>query len=248
VFFIACLVAGFHEISNHFFIFLWDGSGTKLIAVSYNSITSDDGGIYVTTNSGSSWMQADAPRYNWTSVCSSSDGGKSVAVANAGAVFVSTNYGINWCQCDAPASNWISVVSSADGKKLTIVAGTINTFGPICTSSDSGTTWTLNELLVSNWLSAASSADGCKLFAGLSGGGIYASQTMPSPELQIASLSRQPVLFWTLPSKHFVLQESADLISWTDETNPPVLNPTNLQYQVMLNLPNCRGFFRLKTP
>ena len=51
-----------------------------------------------------------------------------------------------------------------------------------------------------------------------------------------------------MPSTNFVLQQSADLLSWTDVTNPPVLNLTNLQNQVTLPPSGSSGFYRLKTP
>jgi len=45
-----------------------------------------------------------------------------------------------------------------------------------------------------------------------------------------------------------VLQQSSDLTSWADVTNPPALNLTNLQNQVTLPPSNRTGFYRLKTP
>jgi hypothetical protein len=51
-----------------------------------------------------------------------------------------------------------------------------------------------------------------------------------------------------VPSTNFVLQQSADLISWADLTNAPALNLTNLQNQVTLPPSNGSGFYRLKTP
>jgi len=55
-------------------------------------------------------------------------------------------------------------------------------------------------------------------------------------------------LAWTVPSTNFGLQQSADLTSWADVTNPPVLNLTNLQNQVTLAPSNSSRFYRLKTP
>jgi hypothetical protein len=53
---------------------------------------------------------------------------------------------------------------------------------------------------------------------------------------------------WIIPSTNFVLQQSSDLASWTDVTNPPVLNLTNLQNEVVLSPTGSSGFYRLKTP
>ncbi len=39
---------------------------------------------------------------------------------------------------------------------------------------------------------------------------------------------------WPVPSTNFVMQQSSDLQSWSDMTNQPVLNLTNLQDEVTL--------------
>ena len=44
------------------------------------------------------------------------------------------------------------------------------------------------------------------------------------------------------------MQQSSDLGGWTDMTNPPVLNLTNLQNQVILSPPSGSVFYRPKTP
>jgi len=47
-----------------------------------------------------------------------------------------------------------------------------------------------------------------------------------------------------------VLQQNLDLTTtnWTDVTNPPALNLTSLQDEVVLSPTNSSGFYRLKTP
>ena len=79
-------------------------------------------------------------------------------------------------------------------------------------------------------------------------GRIWTSQTTPSPQLNLTPSSTNLTLGWTVPSTNFVLQQSADLASWADVTNPPVLNLTNLQNQVTLPSSGSSGFYRLKTP
>jgi hypothetical protein len=120
----------------------------------------------------------------------------------------------------------------------------------IFTSSDFGFTWTSNDVPAVNWSCVASSADGNKLVAGSSYGGIWTRQTTPEPRLGIASLSNSFTVSWTVPSTDFVLQQNLDLTTtnWTDVTNPPILNLTNLQNQVTLSPSNRSGFYRLKTP
>lgn len=58
------------------------------------------------------------------------------------------------------------------------------------------------------------------------------------------------MLSWTVPSTNFVLQQDLDLTTtnWTDVTNTPTLNLTNLQDEVILSPIGSSGFYRLKTP
>jgi hypothetical protein len=57
-------------------------------------------------------------------------------------------------------------------------------------------------------------------------------------------------LSWVIPSTNFVLQQNFDLTAtnWTDVTNPPLLNLTNLQDEVTLPLTGGNCFYRLATP
>jgi len=147
-----------------------------------------------------------------------------------------------------PEGGWSAVASSADGSKL--VAG-MNA-GVIYTSTNSGATWVMNNVLDTAWTSLASSADGSRLIGTAmdigSGSGVYTSQSIPSPRLNLTSSGGNLTASWLIPSTNFVLQQSPDLNSWGDMTNTPVLNLTNLQDEVALPLDNGSGFFRLKTP
>ena len=55
---------------------------------------------------------------------------------------------------------------------------------------------------------------------------------------------------WIIPSTNFVLEQNLDLTTtnWTPVTNPPALNLSNLQYQVILFPSNNSTFYRLTTP
>src|SRR5260370_8390311 len=72
------------------------------------------------------WTLTTAPITNWSSVASSADGSKLVAVAGGvsgtGGIYVSTNSGADWMATGAPVRGWNSVACSADGSKLLAAA------------------------------------------------------------------------------------------------------------------------------
>jgi hypothetical protein len=242
--------------------------GSKLAAVTANrtdNVNNSTNGnlIYISTNSGASWLLTDAPtNVPWCSVAASADGSKMVAASQAanfpvsghifGSVYTSTNFGLNWHSNNLPSAFWVGVASSADGGKLVAMAQN----APIYTSTNSGVTWASNNVANQWWVSVASSADGSKLvaasvYSGINGnrpGSIYSFQTTPSLQLNLTPSPTNLTLSWTVPSTNFVLQQSGDLLAWSDVTNPPVLNLTNLQNQVTLPLSGTSGFYRLKTP
>jgi hypothetical protein len=97
-----------------------------------------------------------------------------------------------------------------------------------------------------DWNAVALSADGDKLVASVgypSTGPIYISQTTPVPVLNLSAPDN--VISWIIPSLDFTLQQSPDLLNWTDVTNLPVLNLTTLQNQVTLPASDGNSFFRL---
>ncbi len=83
------------------------------------------------TDSGVTWIvSASSPSRSWTSVASSSDGTKLVAVAYYGQIYTSTDSGVTWTACES-SRNWWAVASSSDGTKLVAMAdgGLIYTSG-----------------------------------------------------------------------------------------------------------------------
>jgi photosystem II stability/assembly factor-like uncharacterized protein len=86
--------------------------GTKLVALTYG------GPIYISTNSGTTWIAASAPAEHWRSVASSADGTKLVAVSY-GPIYTSADAGATWMSNSVPNKAWEAVASSADGSKLT---------------------------------------------------------------------------------------------------------------------------------
>ena len=229
--------------------------GTGLAAAAIVSVYSSQ--IYVSTNSGAGWTPTSAPVLDWSSLAVSADGTKLAAAAprtayTPSAIYTSTNSGTSWKLTSAPGCQWSAIASSADGNKL-IAAAPFDSSGqvqtPLYVSTNAGNTWVATSSPRTAWQGVASSADGNKLVAiDMAGGGIWTSQTTPAPQLNLASSGGNLTLSWIVPSTNFVMQQSLDLSSWTDMTNPPVLNLTNLQNEVILSPTNSSGFYRLKTP
>ena len=59
---------------------------------------------------------------NWTSVATSADGMRLVAVASGGAIYSSVDTGVTWTPASVTNASWVSVASSADGAKLVAAA------------------------------------------------------------------------------------------------------------------------------
>ncbi len=151
--------------------------GTKLVAVTARGgqppASGASPGIYLSTDSGTSWTYStNVPLC--ACVASSSDGGRLVAALNpssfpSGSILISTNSGIIWTPTSAQTGTyWNSVASSADGRIL--VAGDFQ--GSIHVSTNSGAIW-FNSISIGGYV--ACSADGTKLVAAVDGGLIYTS-------------------------------------------------------------------------
>ena len=247
-------------VTNNVSIAIWQAAaasadGNKLVSVI------NGGGIYTSTNFGAAWISNSVPKKTWASVASSADGAKLVAIAidngaggiNGGGFFTSTNSGTTWVSNSAPKPNlrWVSVVSSADGNRLVAIAGGYLGYGPVYSSTNNGQNWISNSLPNTGWTAVASSADGCKLFASayaVSPRIFSSTVTPPPPPMNITPAINNFTLSWPVPSTNFVLQQSSDPTSWSDLTNVPVLNLTNLQNQVTLPPSAGNSFYRLKTP
>jgi hypothetical protein len=230
-------------------------NGTKMFAgVGPLGLVNFSSWFATSINSGADWTPTSlSSSFGWNAVASSADGSKLVALNadGSGLVYTSGDSGVHWATNSAPAGSWISVASSADGTKLAAVqGGCFNPGGPGCggpiyTSNDSGVTWVSNN--VPDAFAVAASADGEKLVAVVYGGGIYVAQSSSRPWLSITRSSNNAILSWTVPSREFALQASPDLTStnWTEVTNAPMLNLSNLQNQVVVPLPGGNQFYRL---
>ncbi|SEK78699.1 Uncharacterized protein SAMN05216359_10377 [Roseateles sp. YR242] len=131
-------------------------------------VAATSGDLYVSTDTGGTWVQRLAGQ-PWSGVASSSDGMKLVAVTNGGAIYHSADGGQTWSD-DGTARAWSAVASSADGQHLVAVAY----LGAIWTSADGGASWSSHE---SNraWRAVSSSSDGRVLVAGTNGAQLYVS-------------------------------------------------------------------------
>jgi hypothetical protein len=223
--------------------------GTKLVAAEATNLATYISHIYVSRDSGNTWILTSAPGLTWDSISTSADGKKLVASAaltayTSPAIYRSTDSGTSWVPASVPGNTWSSVASSADGNKLVAAAR----YEPLYVSTNAGEIWSLADSPSVGWQGVASSADGNKLVAIDESGGIWTSQTTPAPQMNITPTYGNFTLSWLVPSTNFVMQQSSDLGSWTDMTNQPVLNLTNLQNEVMLSPSSSSGFYRLKTP
>lgn len=221
--------------------------GTKLFVVNGSS-RAESFGIYISTNSGATWFSNSAPVFFAESIVSSADGNKLVLITGGGGIFVSTDMGATWMETTSvPAALPPQIASSADGSKLIASAGPILYF-----SVDSGATWTTNNNIpdgLNKKRLVTVSADGNTFIAAVYDGGIWTSQTTPAPQMDITPTSGNLLLSWVIPSTNFVLQQNSDLttMNWTDVTNAPVLNLTNLRDEVMLPSTSGNYFYRLAT-
>ncbi len=194
--------------------------------------------IYVSTNSGINWNEfVGVPDDSFLI---------SVVLSASGDKVKSVDYwmGVN---VSYPSPAWMQyafgLVSSADCTRLAVLSS-----GNICVSGDAGNTWAEASAPYLSWNCLASSADGNELIAGANGG-IYISKFTAPPALNIAA-SNKLALSWLMPSANLVLQQNSDLTTanWTDVTNTPILNLTNLQNQVFLPMSGSNSFYRLATP
>lgn len=136
--------------------------GAKLVASSGEYDLS--GQIYVSTNSGATWVTTTAPSNNWVGAASSADGEKLAAAVYGGSIYISTNGGDLWTATTAPIMNWGYVTESADGTHLA-AAPIVPSIEQVYISTNSGASWKTNNSPSAQWEAIVSSADGSKLVA-----------------------------------------------------------------------------------
>jgi len=131
----------------------------------------DGSGIYISTTSGFSWINSNAPIASWTSICCNYTCTYLAACANNSGIYRSTNNGSTWNITTAPSANWVSICSNSTGQYL--AACILN--GTIYTSTNYGSSWINSGLPSFNWISISSSSNGSTLAACIQGGIIYIS-------------------------------------------------------------------------
>ena len=139
-------------------------------------VGSDDTSWKAVLNQGQSfdnkpvWLARPISATNWSSIASSSDGTKLVAIGDS-KIYTSSDGGGTWSFRKSTVSGTSSssgvVASSSDGTKL-LAADSSNLY----TSTDSGLNWVTRNS--GSWSSVASSSDGTKLLA-LDGMSLYRS-------------------------------------------------------------------------
>lgn len=226
--------------------------GTRLITAPFNGSV-----IYASTNSGTSWFSKKAYNMQWLCLAASADASTIVAATayefsinqytNRPSIYASVDGGATWItNVFANTADIRSLACSADGKKLFAALYSDH----ILVSTNFGATWAATDTATNHWESICSSADGGTAVATVIGGGIWVSQSTPSPQLKIAPSGDSLNLSWLIPSTNLVLQQNPGMVGaiWSDVTNTPALNFTNLQNEVILPVSVGSGFYRLKTP
>ena len=138
---------------------------------------------------------------------------------------VASNHGANSSAPEIDVDVTYEIMVENDGSRLMAAAGGNGNSGFVFIATNSGAAWKLiatnivGGLTARPWIGVASSADGSKLAA---------VSDSPSPLGLITST------------------DSGDLPNWTDISNVPVSNFTNLENQVALPSTSGNSFFRLK--
>ena len=222
--------------------------GTRLAALTVG------GAIFTSPDSGASWAASRTP--DQINIVALSADGTNLIAASCCQLYASTNFGATWLLTGAPGIGWSSLAASADGTTLVAAA---ELSGQIYVSRDLGTTWAATGApapVQGNWLPVVCSADGTTVMAAEAFGHIYTLR-LPIPSTPRLPPEHRPVLSvapfgsglsWLVPSSPFVLEENSELTTtnWTDLTPSPVLNFTNLHYELKLSPSSARRFYRLR--
>ncbi len=124
----------------------------------------NDGYIYKSTDSGSSWNVTGAPAGSWYHLASSADTSKLAAIS-ASSLYYSSDSGDSWA---GRSGAWNNLAMSGDGSKLVASKASSGSGGILYASTDGGSSWSLTSPPSSEGIGTralASSADGVNLVA-----------------------------------------------------------------------------------
>jgi hypothetical protein len=140
-------------------------SGTNLFAGTY------DGGVFLSTNNGTSWSQTGLTNTNVHALAVS--GTNLFAGTGWAGVFLSTDNGTSWTAVNTGLTNTNVYALAVSGTNL--FAGTLYN-GRVFLSTNNGTSWTAASTgLPTNISVYALAVSGTNLFAGTYGGGVFLS-------------------------------------------------------------------------
>lgn len=146
-----------------------DSTGQYLAAIVEN------GFIYQSNDSGSSWNVSGAPFLTWHAITSDSTGQFLVAIGNNvnTFIYISMDYGLNWMVgFTPPFEQYNSVCSDGSGQ---LVYATSSSNGIVVSSANYGLNWTTTAAPRRDWMHIACDDSGQYLTAAASGQGIYTS-------------------------------------------------------------------------
>ncbi len=149
-------------------------NGSKVIAISRAiGSMSDDGFIYLSSDSGSTWVKNDSlgPK-NWKHAEMSSDGSKIILSTYNDYLYISNNGGSTWQEISSLGQkNWGKISMSSDNSKILLA----EYGGPLYISNNSGSSWqTIDSLGSKNWNGVSMSFDG-RIMSAIAGFNVYLS-------------------------------------------------------------------------
>jgi len=175
------------------------------------------------------WVSTTAPVQPWTSVASSSNGVKLVAVNHNGGIYASADSGQQWVATSAPNQPWNSVAISANGARSVAVGESGIVF-----TSNSGASWNAatvpGDASDAGWVSVAASADGSewvaaahdRIFVSTNSGATWASTTAPTNQWSSVACSKDGVKLAAAADPGSIYLSGDSGASWTT-SNVPIL-------------------------
>ena len=143
-----------------------DSNGVHLMAGRQsNNIT--DHCLWISTNSGSTWVQSSVYYSVIGTVCNST--GDSMFAILYGSIWKSVNSGSTWTQTSAPIYDWNAITSDSYGSAVIAVVNG----GYVWASGNSGSTWEKIGSTVAKWYGITTDSNGANMFAIDNSGGIY---------------------------------------------------------------------------